>query len=659
MPIAVSASILAISTLCYLALWLLSRKSHSRAFALRPYFFLPISIAIFSLACILCYLHEPKQLTLSETKGKILTGEVREITYSENSTRFLVIITNDEQNGSCTNSKLALSVKGHDYNTRIGDIIAFKSHLEPIKNAGNPEEFDYQAYMARQGILYQQHFHEEHEYKVITHKDGLNAYAKSFRNRLSKKVIDSKLEPAAQKFVLTVVLGNKQYLDRETQSDFSCAGVAHLLAISGLHVGIIFILLYWLSFPLDFLRIKRLRLILVLFCLIAYAIISGLSVSVLRSTIMTAFTITAFAMRRKSSALNSLCAAAIIILCLNPNALLDVGFQLSFITVLCLITIVSDILEHFNRRNRISFYIISLIITSAVSSLATMAISAHYFHTVPLLAIPANILLIPLMPIFMVIACLWLFCIYFGQEIAALTWLIEKLYQLLDSVATLFTNIPFSHISNVYMPTIVVWLSIAVVFIIIWGFKSHKRLTFIATAIIIIASVAVIRYDKATTPKTGTVIFADFNSTPILAFTHGKAWLWCPEDNLTIADFCKYHPGFIAKYGIYDISLVSERLSIPNAFIQPPFAFIGGKKVVVPASNLSTGEMTFDYAIITKDFYSSISSLQKKVNFSKVILSASIYESKRKELFQQLREAEIPYIDMHESGAVTYWVTTD
>jgi competence protein ComEC len=138
------------------------------------------------------------------------------------------------------------------------------------------------------GIRYEQHLPVGDIRKVGLSPTLITRLAE-VRRALASKVFNSMLSPGAQHFVVALLLGDSHYIDKMTRAEFSTAGIAHVLALSGLHVGIIALLIYWLLFPLDYMGLKKLRLALTLAAIVLFAVFTGLSPSVVRATVMTGF----------------------------------------------------------------------------------------------------------------------------------------------------------------------------------------------------------------------------------------------------------------------------------------------------------------------------------------------------------------------------------
>ena len=214
----------------------------------------------------------------------------------------------------------------------------------------------------------------------------------NMRQSLQHKILNSSLSEPTQALVIAMLLGNDDFIEPLVRNDFSRAGVAHVLALSGLHVAVITLIIWFLLFPLDYLRGKKLRLVLTLVILVGYDLLTGMSPSVIRATVMIAFVFMSMIFYRKSTPLNAVATAALAILVFSPSALYSVGFQLSFITVVALIVFY----QYFKIKmpaSKVLNYVYSILLTSAVAMASTIVLTAYYFNTMSFMSIGANVLI--------------------------------------------------------------------------------------------------------------------------------------------------------------------------------------------------------------------------------------------------------------------------
>ena len=198
-----------------------------------------------------------------------------------------------------------------------------------------------------------------------------------------------------------ITLGDKSLLNKNIRKPFSISGSSHILALSGLHTGIVFAL-FFLFFRMVFCFIRNYlfrQCLIVLFTLPAiwfFAILTGSSPSVIRATVMLTVFSLARLLSRDGISLNVLAFTAILMLMINPKDLYDIGFQLSFLAVFSIIVIYKDIVNIFqNIRNPLIRWMWQMFMVSTAAQLGTAPLAAYYFHQFSLMYFLSNLVIIP------------------------------------------------------------------------------------------------------------------------------------------------------------------------------------------------------------------------------------------------------------------------
>lgn len=236
---------------------------------------------------------------------------------------------------------------------------------------------------------------------VVDHENSLGAVMCEWQNRVIDWALDSSLDESAAVFVGATLTGDRTVLTDEMRDSYAAAGVAHILALSGAHVGIIWGVIAILTWPLAMLGCGRLRRILIIAGLWGFALFSGLSPSVVRSTVMATVVIIGYMIGRRHSGLNSLCLAAILILLFDPVALVEAQFQLSFMATLAIIVVTPSLTPLYNYHPTIRVLSAAVIVTVA-ATVATAPLTAYYFGRLPLGFIAGNLLMVVVMPVMLV-----------------------------------------------------------------------------------------------------------------------------------------------------------------------------------------------------------------------------------------------------------------
>ena len=556
--------------------------------------------------------------------------------------------------------KVLVSTRGCDYTLREGDIVAWKAALSEVGNLGNPYEMDYAAWLRdSHGIRYQQHI-PVGQVKKTGYYPTLLTRMTDIRRDLALKVYNSRLTAPAQRLVVALLLGETGTIDKETRQEFSAAGIAHVLALSGLHVGIIALIVWILLFPLDYLRQQKLRLVLTLVSIALFAVFTGLSPSVVRSAVMIGFAFASVMFSRRSVPLNSLCMAALAILVFSPSALYSVGFQLSFITVGAIL-LAGRIPKAFQSRLKAVNYITATVFTSIVAMLATMALTAHYFHIVSWASVISNLLVMPVLPLFMILGALFLLVTLAGMQWHLLDLGLDTISDYIRWTASTVSACHVSHVKGVYVSAVGTIISMAVLLLLIMWLYRHNLRYLLAAGCAIALLLAHSLWLNVNTSHRGLIVFNSFSSTPVMYYDGGSAWLWTPDDEETdVATASRYYSGFLARHGIGEMTLMgNDTTSLMNGVLfKPPFAYLQGHRLLAVGRGnwkkmtAKGSKMQLDEIIVTKRFHSTVAKLRELYDFNQLIISGAIQPATLESLLHECDSLGINYHALAHDGAI-------
>jgi len=279
-----------------------------------------------------------------------------------------------------------------------GDKFLFQSKLNFIVPPQNPGEFDYRQYLSFHQIYVQSYAKSTQWHFAESLPPTLSIYrwAHQLRSDLLDIFRDAGIEGDEMAVVSALVLGYKNDLDDELRRAYASAGAMHVLAVSGLHVGIIYLVLAQLLSFLDrFRHGPIIRAVLVLLALWLYALITGLSPSVIRAATMFSFVIISKASKRNSNIYNTLAASAILLLLINPFLIMEVGFQLSYLAVLGIVFIQPPLYELIKVDNWLLDKVWGITAVSIAAQIATFPLGLLYFHQFPNYFLISNLVVIP------------------------------------------------------------------------------------------------------------------------------------------------------------------------------------------------------------------------------------------------------------------------
>lgn len=428
-------------------------------------------------------------------------------------------------NSHNTEGKLLLNISKENIpkQLKIGERIAVSGKFEDIQGKLNPYQFDYALYMRNLGVVKQLNISPDQS-KVLSHStNSLLSFAGSLRNRLIIKLKQQHFEKDEIAVIQALLLGQRQELSKEIQANYASAGVIHILAVSGLHVGIILFMLNWLLKFLE--RWKHgtiLKTILLLLFLWSFALIAGLSPSVVRAVSMFSFVAVGLQLKRRTSVLNTLFASLLILLLINPFYIFQVGFQLSYAAVFSIVIFQPYISSLFKPKNKLSGYFWKIASVTIAAQIGVLPLSLFYFHQFPGLFILSNIIILPFMGALLAIGFILIFLILIGLNPVLLAqlygWCISILNNFVNYIASLDTfvlkNISFS---------LAICISLYLLLIAVSFFLKNTNFRNIALLLIsIIIIQLVVIYEKAENSTEEFIVFHKSRSTEVGFYNAGN-----------------------------------------------------------------------------------------------------------------------------------------
>ncbi|MFC4262776.1 ComEC/Rec2 family competence protein [Ferruginibacter yonginensis] len=336
---------------------------------------------------------------------------------------------------------------------QYGDKILIKGNLQSIQNNGNPGAFNYSRYMAFQQTYHQVYLKEAdfivlHQQKTNIVYDFIYWARSKVVKTLQKYIVGDKKVVGITEALL---IGYKEDLDKDTVQAYSNTGVVHIIAISGMHLGLIYVVLVWLFSKLPYIKNSPItRVILILGCLWLFSLITGAAASVLRSAVMFTFIVIGKNFFKQASIYNTLAASAFVLLCYNPYLLWDVGFQLSYFAVIGIVWLQKPITNIWYIKNKFLRSIWEMCAITIAAQIIAFPICIFYFHQFPTLFLLANLICVPLSTVILfaeilllIVSAIKPLASAIGQTIYVLTWL-------MNTCITYCNNIPFAVIDAIF-----------------------------------------------------------------------------------------------------------------------------------------------------------------------------------------------------------------
>lgn len=499
-----------------------------KAYRLKPYIGLGFTAFCFLSGLLISLLHEQslKSNHFAKHKHPFLKGWIaNEPEQNGNNLRFIVNITSGYQHKAhdTLSGKLSLILKLDSLNPAMlnyGDELMLSVKHSPIEAPYYDAAFNFKAWMASKNI-YHQAFLNQNQLQLIGVSKGNPIITHALKLRQQQIAYYRKIIKNDEAFALacTLILGYRTQLDPDTLAIYSKTGTIHALSVSGMHVGIIYMVLHWILGFLD--RQKKLKIIkIVLICLFiwSYAILTGLSPSVLRSVIMLSVYVVAKSFRQNTNSYNVLAFTAFCLLCYDPFLIWDIGFQLSFLAVLGLIYLQPKIYKWLFFKFKFMDHLWSAITLSLAAQIATFPLSIYYFHQFPIYFLMSNLFI--LIPISLLMYLGIIILIFKTQFLAPLfEWIIVFMNNGLKWIASL----PLSSISAIWISKIeLILLSISLILCLYALVNFNKRALILSLlSLLIFQSVNSIQQLRVFAQR--EIIFFTLNRNYAAAFVYGSS----------------------------------------------------------------------------------------------------------------------------------------
>lgn len=499
---------------------------------------------------------------------------------------------------------------------QCGDRMCFRAHVGMPMSDADFTGFDYGQYLQRQGIsgtaiVYSGYWRKLLQPSTPTFK----MQALMLREQIVKRFRTWSLEDDVLAIISALTVGDKSKLTREIKATYNAAGVSHILALSGLHIGILSMILSWLFYPLR--RVcggKWIASFLIVGLLWGFAFLSGLSPSVIRAvTMFSAYVVASIFSEDRFSGFSALTLTAFIMLIYQPMYLFDVGFQLSFMAVLGIFLFYPLIDSLFVVRNKIVAYLWNIISLSLAAQLATLPLILYYFGTFPVYFLLSNLVVAPI-AVFILSATL--LALALGVFPVAANFVVQGLdfaVRTLNEVMEQIQHWSGAQITSVYLSVWQAWL-LAVAIVTLWRYvvcrNARRLIVFLLTVNVLIVS-----------------------------------FLWKQRE---LPDTYIYlsRAGVYTKYDrdINELSSASCIYKVRDICI----VLVDNNKW---RKQKALSPLHVDYAYICRGFYGSVADLKRLFQIKQVVLDTSLEDSYREKLKRECDIYGLNYIDMSEKGS--------
>ncbi len=592
------------------------------------------------------------KVTASPKVGKRLKTQVRVLALSDST---------GQMKTASGNLLTYLEPNSTDTELAYGDVLILKGWIQEVPPPMNPHQFDYQRYLRYQNIHYQSFIKKEDwQHTQVNQGNLVLKFAQKIRfaciNQLREHL------PTEREFSVgaALILGYKDEISEDVRDAYSQTGAMHVLAVSGLHVGLIYLFLnFFLGFVKSASRIFRIAKPVILVSGIwAFALLTGMSPSVMRAATMFSFLVVGLSMKRYTNVYNTLACSAFFLLCFNPYLIANVGFQLSYVAVLGIVYFQPRIYQLWIPRSAVVDNLWALTAVSIAAQMATLPLSLYYFHQFPIFFWLASLIVIPAATFILAFGILslifsWLPFVgwFVGKLLFGLIWLVNFLIFGIQ-------NLPLSLIEDVWIASIVVAGLYAVLLTFAWFLKIKKARWLIATLSLLLLVIGGRAYQLIQQQSQHEITIYHSYKNSIADFISDKKTTTVTGIGVQArqVNFAASNHQSASVIHTNDKAYFRGNHETNNLFLQQNFIQFQDKKmVIIDDEKLLNHSLSIktDYALVQNNPYIQISKIKDTFQPKIIIFDASNSRKAINVWKRQCEEIDLAYHDVNEKGAWT------
>ena len=523
---------------------------------------------------------------------------------------------------------------------KIDDELVLFSKAKTISKPLNPHQFNYQNYLKKKGVYHQLHPIENQFILLPNSKKTLFGYASNFRACLIAKLKKENFGEEELAIIQALLLGQRNDISEETYTNYKNAGAVHILAVSGLHIGILLLLLQFVLKPIELLPKGRiLKLITIVFLLWGFAFVAGLSASIVRAVTMFSFIAYAMYLNRPTNTFNIIALSMFFILLIKPLFLFQVGFQMSYAAVLAIVWVYPKLQRFWYPKGIILRKGWQLLSVSIAAQLGVLPISLFYFHQFPALFFVANLIVVPFLGIVLGLGILVLLLTYFNALpnfiVVVYNFLIEAMNFVIQFIAKqeafVFSDIPFDRVQ------LVLGYAIAISLVTVFGRFKFKNIAFLLTMVVFFQGWSLFNVTNITSKEHLILMHETANS--ILLKQRGAY----------LEVFGK--PSTFSKQMIRDYKTAEHIDSITYTSLKNSFTIADKKVYIMDSLGIYPQQKQPDYLVLTQSPKINLERVLDSVQPKNILADGSNYKSYISHWQTTCLKRKIPFHYTGEKGS--------
>ncbi len=543
-----------------------------------------------------------------------------------------------------------------------GDQLICSAKIQATKAPLNPLAFDYRQYLHLKNIDYQA-FLNEQDWMVLDSLQGNRLLNLAFEMRDAfLKTLESHL-PGKNEFAVgsALILGDKEELNEELKSAYANTGAMHVLAVSGLHVGMIWgivaMLLSWIRWRHP--AWKWLKTFIIILCLWLFALITGASPSVLRAATMFSFVLFGISFGRSVNIYNTLAASAFCLLLFNPFLIMEVGFQLSYLAVIGIVYFQPKVYRLWYIENKIGNFFWKLTAVAIAAQITTFPLSLYYFHQFPLYFWLSGMIVVPFAFLILgggvLLLCINSLVPFLGKMVGML---LHGIIWLMNALIFMIEQIPSGLLSGIWVSLSIVFLIYGFLLFLSFSISTKKAAWLVRSMVFAVLVCGLFAFKRIGNQFQKEIVFYHVPNKTHVDFIDGEHVVSFGDLNIDTKTLAFATDEYQLTKGIkssaefhfgYEI-LTFENWMHSNGFIQ-----FYDKKVAflktLPFGKVNP-KIALDYILVRKNAKFDLNDLLERFDFKMVILDGAIEKTKRMEWNRVCKDANIPIHDINSKEAL-------
>ncbi len=514
--------------------------------------------------------------------------------------------------------------------------------IKAVPKPKNPYQFNYAHFLENQGVYGQLSIKYDDLLLLSSTIKTPLGLAASIREFIQQRLDPSNFTPDQWGVINALLLGQRQELTREVSNTYRDAGVIHILAVSGLHVGILLLILQLLLKPLGNSKRQRFwRSLLVIIGIWCFALITGLSSSILRAATMFTFLQIGLTFNRKNGGMNGLFTSALVLLIIDPQLIYQVGFQLSYLAVFFILWLQPELAALWKPRNLVLNYFWDIITVSLAAQLGVLPLSLYYFHQFPGLFLLANIVVLPLLLVILGFGLLIITVAAFSQLPSFLAEAYAKLITWSNSFISWIAHFDGLVIKHIYFNMtwmLLAYLLLTVIILLLKRSNYQRIMLFLGSVLIVVMTLG---GEKMVTSTTHLDILYKSKKTILAKSAAAKLTFYSSDTLLN-----KSEPELINSF-------IEKKKSKALYFNKLRNIYTVGDQNLLVVDSLgiyNVPGLKPDFILLTQSPKININRLISQYPNTQLIADGSNYKSYLQRWQKTCKKMKIPFYSIYENG---------